>query len=99
MSAPRVLTPIDADYPALLAATPLPPTLWVCGALLDADGLAIGIVGSRRATTYGVDVAERLAADLAARGVTIASGLARASATAAQLGAPAAVARTTVDDA
>src|SRR5947208_112423 len=53
MSAPRVLTPIDADYPALLAATPLPPTLWVCGALLDGDGLAIGIVGPRRTAPYG----------------------------------------------
>jgi len=94
MSAPRVLTSIDADYPALLAATPLPPTLWVCGALLDADGLAIGIVGSRRATTYGVEVAERLAADLAARGVTIVSGLARGIDTAAHRGALVAGGRT-----
>ena len=37
MSAPRVLSPVDADYPALLAATSLPPTLWVRGTLLDAD--------------------------------------------------------------
>src|SRR5207247_7393213 len=87
MSAPRVLSPIDAEYPALLAATSLPPTLWVCGTLLDADGLAIGIVGARRATTYGVEVAERLAADLAARGVTIVSGLARGIDTAAHKGA------------
>jgi len=33
MSAPRVLSPVDADYPALLAATSLPPTLWVRGTL------------------------------------------------------------------
>src|SRR5437016_7626796 len=94
MSAPRVLSPIDADYPALLAATPLPPPLWVSGTLLDADGLAIGIVGSRRATTYGIEVAERLAADLAARGVTIVSGLARGIDTAAHRGALVAGGRT-----
>jgi len=94
MSAPRVLSPIDADYPALLAATSLPPTLWVRGTLRDADGLAIGIVGSRRATTYGVEIAERLAADLAARGVTIVSGLARGIDTAAHRGALVAGGRT-----
>ena len=94
MSAPRVLSPIDDDYPALLAATPLPPTLWVCGTLLDADGLAVGIVGSRRATTYGLEVAERLAADLAARGITIVSGLARGIDTAAHRGALVAGGRT-----
>jgi DNA processing protein len=94
MSSPRVLAPTDTDYPALLVATPLPPTLWVCGTLLDGDGLAIAIVGSRRATAYGVEVAERLAADLAARGVTIVSGLARGIDTAAHRGALAAGGRT-----
>jgi DNA processing protein len=94
MSSPRVLAPTDSDYPALLGATPLPPTLWVCGTLLDGDGLAIAIVGSRRATAYGVEVAERLAADLAARGVTIVSGLARGIDTAAHRGALAAGGRT-----
>jgi DNA processing protein len=94
MSSPRVLAPTDSDYPALLGATPLPPALWVCGTLLDGDGLAIAIVGSRRATAYGVEVAERLAADLAARGVTIVSGLARGIDTAAHRGALAAGGRT-----
>jgi DNA processing protein len=90
----RVLAPTDAGYPALLAATPAPPTLWVCGTLLPTDGLAVAIVGSRRATTYGLDVAERLSADLAARGVTIVSGLARGIDTAAHRGALAAGGRT-----
>jgi DNA processing protein len=90
----RVLAPTDAEYPALLAATPSPPTLWVCGTLLESDGLAVAIVGSRRATAYGLEVAERLAADLAARGVTIVSGLARGIDTAAHRGALAAGGRT-----
>jgi DNA processing protein len=44
-------------------------------------------VGSRRATFYGLDVAETLAADLAARGITIVSGLARGIDAAAHRGA------------
>jgi DNA processing protein len=90
----RYITPADADYPALLAATPSPPALHVRGTLVPADALAVAIVGSRRATPYGVEMAERLAADLAARGVTIVSGLARGIDTAAHRGALAARGRT-----
>jgi len=81
------LRPDDLGYPALLAAVPPRPLLHVRGALSAADALAIAIVGSRRATPYGVEIAERLAADLAARGVTIVSGLARGIDTAAHRGA------------
>jgi len=59
----------------------------VRGDFLETDSLAIAIVGSRRPTPYGIEVAERLAADLAARGVTIVSGLARGIDTAAHRGA------------
>lgn len=83
----HTLAPGDAGYPALLAPVPNAPTLDVRGTLLDDDALAIAIVGSRRPTPYGVEVAERLAADLAARGVTIVSGLARGIDTAAHRGA------------
>ena len=88
------LQPGDPDYPALLGAVPAPPALWVRGAFVVADALAVAIVGARRATPYGVGVAERLAADLAARGVTIVSGFARGIDTAAHRGALAAGGRT-----
>lgn len=84
----RALSPADARYPSRLAEVPdAPATLHVRGALVDADALAVAIVGSRRATPYGLDVAETLAADLAARGVTIVSGLARGIDAAAHRGA------------
>jgi DNA processing protein len=88
------LAPDDPRYPALLASIPSPPTLDVRGTLEPTDALAIAIVGSRRATAYGVEVAETLAADLAARGMTIVSGLARGIDTAAHRGALAAGGRT-----
>jgi DNA processing protein len=84
----RALARADAGYPPHLAEAPdAPATLYVRGALADADALAVAIVGSRRATPYGLEVAETLAADLGARGVTIVSGLARGIDSAAHRGA------------
>jgi len=88
------LEPGDPEYPALLGAVPSPPALWVRGTLVTDDALAVAIVGARRATPYGIEVAERLASELAARGVTIVSGLARGIDTAAHRGALAAGGRT-----
>lgn len=86
--APRAIERGDAEYPALLLAVPTAPaTLHVRGALVEGDALAVAVVGSRRATAYGLSVAEALAADLSARGVTIVSGLARGIDTAAHRGA------------
>jgi DNA processing protein len=88
---PKSGRPVDrahAEYPAGLREVPdAPETLHVRGRLRDDDALAVAIVGARRATFYGLDVAERLAADLAARGVTVVSGLARGIDAAAHRGA------------
>ena len=54
-----------------------PPLLYVRGDASVLDRYSIGIVGTRRPTPYGNQIAERLARDLAARGLVIVSGLAR----------------------
>lgn len=65
-------------YPELLGRIPDPPTLiYYRGTLTEADGLAIGIVGSRHCTAYGRQQAHRIAQALARAGITVVSGLAR----------------------
>jgi DNA processing protein len=88
------LRPGDPRYPALLRAIPSAPALYVRGEIHADDALAIAIVGSRRCTPYGIAATEQLASDLAARGVTIVSGLARGIDTAAHRSALAAGGRT-----
>ncbi|MHB1133136.1 MAG: DNA-processing protein DprA [Chloroflexota bacterium] len=74
----RALTLADADYPERLRQIyAAPAVLYVRGELTTADELAVAIVGTRRATMYGREVAEVLAAELVANSVTIVSGLAR----------------------
>jgi DNA processing protein len=53
-----------------------PPVLYVRGQLLPTDDLAVALVGTRRASAYGREVAHRLAVELAHNGVTVVSGLA-----------------------
>jgi DNA processing protein len=91
---PIHIYPSDTAYPAALTALTPAPELWLQGTVVPDDALAVAIVGARRASAYGAEVAERLASDLAARGVTIVSGLARGIDTAAHRGALAAGGRT-----
>jgi DNA processing protein len=78
----------DDEFPAQLRVLPeTPEVLYVRGALVREDALAVAVVGSRRATEYGESVAEELGAQLAARGVTVVSGLARGIDSAAHRGA------------
>ncbi len=73
-----VITWHDADYPPLLREIDdLPPILYVRGAFTPADIDAITVVGTRRPTAYGREVAKHLAGELASAGATIVSGLAR----------------------
>ncbi len=79
----------DGSYPELLRqiADP-PPVLYTLGdwqGCFDQPG--IGVVGSRLCSTYGQNAAEMLARDLASRGITVVSGLARGIDTAAHRGA------------
>ncbi len=74
----RVLTWDDAEYPPLLRALPEAPfVLYVKGQLTESDRTwTVAIVGTRKASAYGRQAAETLAADLARSGVTVVSGLA-----------------------
>src|SRR5918997_785039 len=79
----------DGTYPSLLREIADPPvTLYVRGAWAEClEAPCVAVVGSRRASTYGQNVASMLGRDLAGRGVTIVSGLARGIDAAAHRGA------------
>jgi len=76
------------DYPGLLKELHYPPPLlYYRGSLHLIDRPAVAIVGSRRCTFYGREVAQRLASELIANGVSIISGMALGIDTAAHRGA------------
>jgi DNA processing protein len=84
----KILTQDDEDYPANLKNIYDPPiVLYVRGEIKQEDRLAIGIVGSRRASYYGLSCAEKFAQDLSGKGFTIVSGMARGIDTSAHKGA------------
>ncbi len=65
-------------YPSRLTQIYDPPrVLYVKGALEAADDLALAVVGTRRATTYGRQATTQICSDLVQSGVTIVSGLAK----------------------
>jgi DNA processing protein len=83
------LTLSDARYPSLLRETYDPPiVLYYRGELDRSLGQpALAIVGSRHCSTYGKNVSEMLSRELAGRGMTIISGMARGIDAAAHSGA------------
>ncbi|MBX7150418.1 DNA-processing protein DprA [bacterium] len=74
----QVLSFWDNDYPVNLKNIHEPPAfLFTRGDLAEIDRYAIAIVGTRQPTSYGKIMTETLARELAVRGITIVSGLAR----------------------
>lgn len=85
----------DPEYPKQLKTIHKPPKqLYVNGSFLPSDNVSIALVGSRRASLYGLEMSEKLAFELALRGVTVVSGMARGIDTAAHKGALKAKGRT-----
>src|SRR6266849_6708698 len=93
----RLLTWDEPAYPHLLRQIyDPPPLLYVRGNVELLDRHSLAIVGARRPTPYGNQMAERLARDLAERGLVIVSGLARGIDSSAHKGACAAARGATI---
>ncbi|MDO8570744.1 MAG: DNA-processing protein DprA [Candidatus Daviesbacteria bacterium] len=72
------ITLFDENYPKLLKEIYDPPViLFYKGEILESDKKAIAVVGTRKMTSYGKLVTEKLTKELIGFGVTIVSGLAR----------------------
>lgn len=76
---PREVRPGAREWPPLLSENVQPPVerLWALGRDPSSLGECVAIVGARNCTPYGIAFARGLAADLAAEGLCIVSGLAR----------------------
>lgn len=75
----RLLCEEDNDYPVNLhhSVSP-PPILYVRGTLdSDRDRCSLAVIGSRKATTYGISTARILTEQLASQGIPIVSGFAQ----------------------
>ena len=73
-----ILIELDEDYPKRLKEVDQPPpVLYTQGKIAADDEWSVAIVGTRRVTAYGRQVAEDIAGRLARNGLTIISGLAR----------------------
>jgi DNA processing protein len=91
----HVLTQADENYPPSLREIYDPPiVLYIKGTLTAKDKNGVAMVGSRMTTHYGIEVARKLAYQLAYVGVTVVSGGARGIDTAAHQGAMSAKGRT-----
>jgi DNA processing protein len=86
-SAARLVTYVSQDYPKSLFEIPDPPPFLYVKGELRSHELSIAIVGSRRATSYGLMTTGKLAEALASHGVCVVSGMARGVDTAAHKGA------------
>lgn len=86
-AAARHVTPGDAEYPARLEDLPDPPaSLFARGRPLP-EGPSVAVVGARRCTPYGEEVAEAIGRGVAAAGIPVISGAATGIDSAAHRGA------------
>ncbi len=83
----KVVNFLADAYPKVLLEIPDPPPFLYLKGELAGEAPAVAIVGSRRASSYGMMTTARLAAELAGQGVTVVSGMARGIDTAAHRGA------------
>ncbi|MFA5410572.1 MAG: DNA-processing protein DprA [Candidatus Omnitrophota bacterium] len=84
----KIITQGDIDYPENLKSIYDPPiVLYVKGELKREDKFSLGIVGSRRASYYGLNSAEKFAYGLCENSFTIVSGMARGIDTSSHRGA------------
>ena len=73
----EIVTPVDAAYPPRLLEQPSHPlALYVKGDASVLSSPSVAIVGTRRATAYGLDQSFKIAKGLAESGWTVLSGLA-----------------------
>ncbi len=74
----KILTFDDVDFPDSLRMIESPPyVLYVRGEIMKWDRLlCVGVVGTRKATEYGIQATEKIAGELAENGITIVSGMA-----------------------
>lgn len=73
-----VLIQTDENYPRRLQELDQPPpVIYMLGELTSEDEWAVAVVGTRRVTAYGRQVAEDIAGTLARNGISVISGLAR----------------------
>ncbi|WP_017813665.1 DNA-processing protein DprA [Paenibacillus shenyangensis] len=73
-----IITMMDEAYPILMKEIAQPPwVLYTIGKQELLSSFCIGMVGTRVPTAYGRKVAELLAGDMAERGITVVSGMAR----------------------
>lgn len=72
-----IITMDDAEYPKLLKEIYTPPPILYAKGTLSKNDICVGVVGTRRMTLYGKEVAMDISAGLARAGITIVSGLAK----------------------
>ncbi len=74
----KITTLEDKDYPKLLKEIYAPPALiYFRGNLKSSDQLSIGLVGTRKISSYGRQITPLITASLVRAGLTIVSGLAK----------------------